>query len=114
VVGIPVAPGAPGAFHLDALAVGGAANDRALSDALPLGIRRGGLLATVAVALLLLASGRGRGVLWLPVGLGPVAAALMVPSLTRDAVGMAFLAFVAGALAGGATWAVSMAARRRV
>ena len=114
IVGVPILPGAPGARYLDAMAVGGAANDRALSLFLPPGIRWGGVLGTAVVALLLLASGRGRGLLWLPVGLGPVAVAVIVLALTRDPVGMAFVAFIAGALAGGVAWAVSLAARRRV
>ena len=41
VVGIPVAPEMPGALRLDAVAVGGAANDRALSDFLRPALRWG-------------------------------------------------------------------------
>jgi hypothetical protein len=110
--GIPVRAETPGAYHLDAMSVGGAANDQALSVFLPPGIRWGGVLATGIVALLLVASGRGRGLLWLPVGLGPVAVAVIVLSLTRDPVGMAFVSFIAGALSGGVAWVASLAARR--
>jgi hypothetical protein len=111
-VGIPVARAFPGAFHLDALAVGGAANDRALSERLRPGMGWGALLAVALLALLLLAAGRGRGLLWLPVALSPAAVAVLVALLMRQPIGMMFISFLAGTLAGGAALAISLAARR--
>jgi hypothetical protein len=112
VAGIPVAADAPEALRLDAMAIGGAANDRALSDFLRPALRGGAILAAVVLAVLLIAAGRGRGLLWLPVGLSPAAVALIAPSLFGEPVGMLFLSFLAGALAGGSVWAVALAARR--
>jgi hypothetical protein len=112
VVGIPVSPALPGALHIDAMTVGGGANDRALSEYLRPGIRWGSRLGAAVIALLLLLAGRGRGLLWLPVGLAPAAVAMLVASLAGDAMGMMVLSFVGGALAGGAVLAVSIAARR--
>jgi hypothetical protein len=113
IVGIPVATEMPGAFRLDAVAVGGAANDRALSDFLRPAVRAGLLVVAAALAGLLSLAGRGRGLLWLPVGLLPAAVTLIVPAVFDEPVGMLFLSFVSGALAGGAAWTVSLAARRR-
>jgi len=112
VAGIPVAAGTPGALRLDAMVIGGAANDRALSDFLRPALRAGALLAALALAILLVAAGRGRGLLWLPVGLSPAAVVLIAPSLFGEPVGVLFLSFLAGALAGGSVWAVALAARR--
>jgi len=112
VVGIPVAPSTPGALRLDAVAIGGAANDRALSDFLRPALRAGALLLGAALALLLIAAGRGRGLLWWPIGLAPAAVVLFVPAVFGEPIGMVFLSFVAGALAGGSVWAVALAARR--
>jgi hypothetical protein len=114
VAGIPVAVAVPGAFHLDAVAVGGAANDRALSDYLRPGLRGGGIFAGAILAALLLAAAGARGLLWWPVGLSPAAVALIAPALFGEPVGMLFLSFLSGALAGGAVWAVALAARRTV
>ena len=51
IVGIPVARDSPSADHLDAVAVGGAANDRALSDYLHPAVRTGLLAGVAALAL---------------------------------------------------------------
>ena len=112
VVGIPVATQVPGALHLDAMAVGGAANDRALSDFLRPALRWGLLAGVVTLAGLLIYVGRVRGLLWLPIALSPTAVAVIPPALFREPVGMLFLSFLAGALAGGAVWTVALAARR--
>ena len=73
VVGIPVAPEMPGALRLDAVAVGGAANDRALSEFLRPALRWGAIAASAVLAVLLIWAGRGRGLLWWPVALAPAA-----------------------------------------
>jgi hypothetical protein len=113
VVGIPVAPDTPGALHLDAVAVGGAANDRALSDFLRPALRAGAAAGIVVLAVLLTIAGGVRGLLWLPVALSPAAVALMAPATFGAPMGMVFLSLVAGTLAGGAAWTVALAARRR-
>lgn len=112
IVGVPVANDNPGAFRLDALAVGGAANDRALSEQWLPGLRAGVWIGAAAVALLLLLVGGGRGLLWLPVALAPAAITILVPALTRDPIGVMFVSFWSGTLAGGIAFAASFAARR--
>jgi hypothetical protein len=112
IVGIPVARALPSAFHLDVVAVGGAANDRALSEYLYPALRGGAWAALAALAALLFAAGRGRGLLWLPVALAPAAVAMIAPVVLGVPVGMTFLSFVAAACAGGAAWTVALAARR--
>jgi hypothetical protein len=111
-VGIPVAAQVPGALHLDAMVVGGAANDRALSDFLRPALRWGLLAGVVTLAGLLIFVGGARGLLWLPVALAPAAVAVIPPALFREPVGMLFFSFLAGAFAGGAVWTVALAARR--
>ena len=112
-VGVPVAPARAGAFHLDAAALGGAANDRALSDAWLEALRWGavGLVGLWAV-LLVLAGGGPAALAWLPVGLAPAAVAVFPAALVREPLGLWSLAFVAGALAAGGVVAVAFAARR--
>jgi hypothetical protein len=112
VVGIPVAPGTPSALRVEAIAVGGAAHDRALSDAWSEALRRAGIGLVVAWALLLVLVGGGRALAWLPVGLAPAAVALLAPALIREPLGLWGLAFVAGALAAGGMIAFAFAARR--
>jgi hypothetical protein len=111
VTGIPVAPSSPGARHVEVVAVGGAANDRALSDAWFDGLRRG---AGVVVAWgVLLAFVGGLGALsWLPLALAPAAAAALPAALLGEPLGLWTLSFLSGALAAGAVVALGLAARR--
>jgi hypothetical protein len=113
VVGVPVSPTLPGAYHIDAEIVGGAAQDRALSEFLRPGFRWGVGLAVALLAAILLAAARARGLFWLPVALAPFAVAVLIPCLLQERVGMLALSFMGGALAGGAALVVSLAARRR-
>jgi hypothetical protein len=112
IVGVPVARDNPGAFRLDAMAIGGAANDRALSDHWMPGLRVGVAVGAIVLAIVLVLAGGGRGLLWWPVALAPAAIAVLVPALTRDPVGVMFLSFWAGSFVGGAVFATSFAARR--
>jgi hypothetical protein len=112
VVGIPVPASTPAAFRIEAMAVGGAANDRALSDFLIPGLKWGTLGAAVALAFLLIGLAGRRMVFWWPVSLAPMAGTTVVPGLAREPVGILFLCFLAGTLAGGAAFALSLARRR--
>jgi hypothetical protein len=112
IAGVPVARDIPGALRLDAMAIGGAANDRALSDQWMPGLRAGLIVGAIALAILLLLAGGGTGLLWWPVALAPAALAVLVPALTRDPVGVMFLSVWAGSFVGGAVFATSFAARR--
>jgi len=107
IAAVPVAPDAPGAFLVDAAAVGGAACDRALSNAwlprLALGV--GGL--AVIIGFLLLALSGTAGLVWWPIGFGPAAPLVVVPGLAGVPVGSLYLAVLAGALAGGVGLAVA-------
>jgi hypothetical protein len=51
-------------------------------------------------------------VLWFPLALALPLAALIVPVLTRDPVGLLFMSFLAATSAAGAALATSLAARR--
>ena len=113
VVGVPTAPGSVPAFTLDAAPIGGAANERALSDAWGPMLRVGGLLAGGAVALLLLIMGGGRGLAWMPVAVAPTAVAALPAEILREPLGLWSLSFLAGALAAGAATALSLGGRRR-
>ena len=112
IVGLPVPAGTPGAFHLDAVVVGGAAQDLALSRAWFPGLRAGAMVGAVALALILLLVAGARGLLWLPYALAVPAAALIVPALARGSIGVAFVAFLSGVGAAGATLTASLAGRR--
>jgi hypothetical protein len=112
VVGVPVGAAQPSALHLDAAAVGGAANDRALSDAWFEGARGGVTMLVAFWAALLLVVGGVRSLAWLPVGLAPAGAAALASALLREPLGLWSLAFVAGALAAGGVVAIAFAARR--
>jgi hypothetical protein len=113
VAGIPVAPSSPGAHHIEATAVGGAANDRALSDAWWDGLRRGSAAVVVAWGVLLVLAGGAVALGWLPLALAPAAAAALPSALLREPLGLWSLAFLAGALAAGGFIAAAWAARRR-
>ncbi len=114
VVGIPVAPEMPGALRLDAVAVGGAANDRALSEFLRPALRWGAIAAAAVLAVLLVWAGRGRGLLWWPVALAPAALAVIVPVVSGEAIGLRYLSLLVGAFAAGITAAIAAAARRPI
>ena len=112
IVGLPVAADTPGAYRLDVMAVGGAANDRALSSAWLPGLREGAVLGAAGLAIVLLLAAGFRGVLWYPLALALPAAAVIVPGLTRDPIGVLFVGFLAGTCAAGAALATALAARR--
>ncbi len=112
VVGIPVAPEMPGALRLDAVAIGGAANDRALSEFLRPALRWGAIAMAAVLAVLLVWAGRGRGLLWWPVGLAPAALAVIVPALWGEPVGLQYVSLLVGTTAAGVTAALAEAARR--
>ena len=113
VVGLPVARQAAGAFLLDAVVVGGAANDRALSAAWLPGLRWGALAGAAGLAIIMVLVAGLRGVLFYPLALALPAAALILPAATRDPVGALLVDFLAGAAAAGGVLASSLAARRR-
>ncbi|HSZ82667.1 MAG TPA: hypothetical protein VLA14_10310 [Polyangia bacterium] len=112
-VGIPVAPESPGALHLDAVAFGGAANDRALSDAWRDSLRFSAIALVLAWAVLLALVGGPGGLAWLPLALAPASAAALAPALVREPLGLWGMSFLGGALAAGAVVAAAFAARRR-
>jgi hypothetical protein len=112
VVGLPVAPGNPAALHVDVAMFGGAANDAALSAAWLDGLRAGAGAALAAWALLLLAVGGARGLVWLPLAVAPAAAAVLASALVREPVGLWGLSLLSGALAAGGLVATAFAARR--
>jgi hypothetical protein len=113
-VGIPVAPEMPGALRLDGVAVGGAANDRALSEFLRPALRWGLIAASAVLVVLLIWAGRGRGLLWWPVALAPAALGVIVPAVWGEPVGLRYLALLVGAMAGGVTATIAAAARRSI
>jgi hypothetical protein len=116
-VGIPVAPDAADAFKLDAQPIGGAPNDRALSEiwnrALPAGL----LAAAGTIGILLVLVGGLAALTSLPLAYAPLAAAIAPSAILREPVGLPMLSFFAGALVGGALLALiatpSRAERRR-
>jgi hypothetical protein len=101
VVGIPVGPDAPAAFKLDAVPIGGAANDRALSSAWDAALRPGMAWGAVLVAFALLLAGGRAGLRAAPLAFAPCALALAPAALLGDPIGLPTLSFVAGTLAGG-------------
>ncbi len=109
VVGLPAVDN-PGAFKLDAVPIGGVANDRALSvvwnRALPVGMG----WAAVLLAVLLAWVGGPRGLSSLPIAFAPLAAAAVPAALLGEPVGLPTLAFFAGALAGGTALAFAATA----
>jgi hypothetical protein len=111
--GAALAPAVPGAFVLDAAAVGGAPSDRALSLAWRPRLGWGLLLAAAFVALVLGVAGGLPALGWWPVALAPAASLLVLPALAGAPIGTAFMAALAGALGGGAGFAVTFAPGRR-
>ncbi|MES1206241.1 MAG: hypothetical protein ABUS79_09920 [Pseudomonadota bacterium] len=113
IVGVPVVPDAPRALPVDAAAVGGAPNDRALSRAwLPRMIW--GLFISLVVTAALLAAIGGRTALgWWPAAPAAAAPLILFPAIAALPIGALYAAFLAGALAGGAAFAVAFAPRRQ-
>jgi hypothetical protein len=113
IVGLPVAAGVPGARPVQAVPVGGAPSDRALSQAWPPRLRLGLGGAAMVAALLLGAIGGLRALAWWPLALAPAALLVLVPVVGAVPVGLPYLAVLAGALAGGMAFAVAYAPGRR-
>ena len=107
VVGIPVGDDNPAALKLDALPIGGAANDRALSRVWNRAMRRGIWWAAALLAILFAWVGGGRAVIALPLALAPLATAVAPSALLGEPVGLPTISFFAGALAGGVALAMA-------
>ena len=115
-VGVPVALDNPAAFKLAAVAIGGAPNDRALSEVWNRGLRRGVVWAAGLCAILFVWMAGRVGLLYLPLALAPLATAAAPAALLGEPVGLPTISFFAGALAGGvvlACAALAPAANRR-
>jgi hypothetical protein len=110
VVGIPVALDNPAAFRIDAVPIGGAPNDRVLSEAWNRALPAGVVWAIGLIALLLAWLGGPAGLLSLPLALAPLATAAAPAAILREPIGLATIAFLAGAFAGGAALAVAATA----
>jgi hypothetical protein len=113
VVGVPVARNAPGAFSLEAVAIGGAPCDRALSVAWLPRMKLGLLIAGALTALVLGAVGGVPALAWWPVSVGFVAPLLLFPEIAGIPVGTLYLSVLAGAFAAGVAFAVAFAPGRR-
>ncbi|HZL18618.1 MAG TPA: hypothetical protein VFG23_12825, partial [Polyangia bacterium] len=113
VAGLPVEPDMAGAFVLDAVAIGGAPNDRALSLVWNRGLRAGLVAAIGTFAILLVVVTGARGIFLLPLALAPLAVALAPSTLLREAIGLPTLSFFGGALLGGAILATLFAPSQR-
>jgi hypothetical protein len=113
VVGVPVARNAPGAFSLEAVAVGGAPCDRALSVAWLPRMKLGLLVASALTALALVAVGGRRALAWWPVSAGLAAPLLLFPAIAGIPIGSLYLSVLGGTLAAGAAFAVAFAPGRR-
>jgi hypothetical protein len=106
VVGMPVAADVADALKLDAQPIGGAPNDRALSQ-LWNRVLRAGLISAAAIMAILLVLVAGKPALWsLPVAFAPLAAAMTPAAILREPIGLPTLSFYAGALVGGALLAL--------
>lgn len=112
IVGVPVAPGTPGAIPVDAAVAGGVISDEALSARWPPRLRLGLLAAAAACALLLAALGGRRALSWLPVALAPAAIVLIVPTVLGVATSALFAAVLSGAVGGGTVFALAYAPAR--
>jgi hypothetical protein len=106
VVGLPVDPTAAGAFILDVTPIGGAPNDRALSEVWNRALRAGLVAAAGTIAILLVLVAGGGGILSLPLAFAPLAVAVAPSALLREPIGLPALSFFCGALAGGAILAL--------
>jgi len=107
VVGLPTTPDNPGAFHLDAVALGGVANDRALSSGWTRAFRAGLVAAAAIIAILLVLVGGPAGIGLLPVALAPLAMAILPAAAVATPVGLPSLALFAAALSAGAALALA-------
>jgi hypothetical protein len=112
VVGIPVPREDPAAFKLDAVPIGGAANDRALSTVWNRALRAGVACAAALLGILLVWMAGAAGTLWLPLALAPLALAVAPAALLGEPAGLPTISFFAGALAGGAALAMAAAPAR--
>ena len=113
VVGVPAAVDNPTALKLDLVSVGGAPNDRTLSQRWRRALAVGVGAAAGLLAILLVVVGGPVGLLSLPLGLAPLAAAVAPAALLGEPVGLPTIAFYAGALAAGAILAMAIADRTR-
>jgi len=102
VVGVPTATNNPNAFHLDAMTLGGIANDRALSAGWTGALRAGLVGAIAAIAIVLVLVGGPSGLVSLPIVVAPLAMAILPAVMLAEPVGLPSLSFFAAALAGGA------------
>jgi hypothetical protein len=112
IAGIPAAPDSPAAYRLDAVPVGGAPNDRALSLRWRPALGAGVVAAAVLLAILLMLAGGPGGLLSLPLAFAPAAAAIAPAALLGEPVGLPTLSFVGGALAAGAIVALAVTPAR--
>jgi hypothetical protein len=112
VVGIPVPRQDPAAFKLDAVPIGGAANDRALSAVWNRALRAGVACVAALLGILLIWVAGAAGTLWLPLALAPLALAVAPAALLGEPAGLPTISFFAGALAGGAALALAAAPAR--
>jgi hypothetical protein len=108
VVGIPVAADSPTAYRLDMVPIGGAPNDRVLSQLWRRALGVGAVAAAGLIALLLVLAGGPLGLLSLPLAFAPAAAAIAPAALLGEPVGLPALSFYAGALAAGAIIALAV------
>ena len=113
VVGIPAAFDNPAALKLDLVPVGGAPNDRTLSQRWNRALAVGVGAAAGLLGILLVIVGGPLALLWLPLGLAPLAAAIAPAALLGEPVGLPTIAFYGGALAAGAILAMAVADRTR-
>jgi hypothetical protein len=108
VVGIPAAADSPTAYRLDLVPVGGAPNDRVLSQLWRRALGAGVVAVAGLIAVLLVLVGGPMAVLSLPVAFAPAAAAIAPAALLGEPVGVPTLSFYAGALAAGAILALAV------
>jgi hypothetical protein len=95
------------------VAVGGAPNDRALSEAWN-GALRAGVIGSIGLIMIaLIIAGGPAGTLSLPLAFAPLAVAAMPAALLGETVGLPTIAFFGGALAGGAVFAAATVRARR-
>ena len=88
VVGVPAAVDNPAALKLDLVPVGGAPNDRSLSQRWRRALAVGAGAAAGLLAILLVMVGGPLGLLALPLGLAPLAAAIAPAALLGEPVGL--------------------------
>ena len=109
VVGVPTAPDNPGVFHLDAVALGGLANDRALSSGWTRAFRAGLVAASAMIAILLVLVGGPAGIGLLPMPSRRWRWRSSPPRRLAMPVGLPSLALFAAVLSAGAALALAAA-----